>query len=369
MPEEANLTVLHYTGYDDDAGGIVSVVRALATAGRFACLLGVNPGFQQHRAPPLATLELPAVAGEQLSPGSLWRARAVARAARAWLRAEPGRVFHAHSRTGLAAALWLAWGGEPRVVASVHCYGRRRWFYRWAHRRLGDRLFWLSPAMKRYYGLKEQTTWAQCLPGCVPEAVVPAEPRGPSPDGRIRLGGIGQLVPWKGWHLVLEALALLEPAARAKICFRHLGGDNGTEESRLYARELRAQTTARGLDGTVSWLGAQPSSSPFLRETDCLVITSRGEPFSIAMLEALAAGVPVLAADSGGAADILRPPHNGWLFHSGEPATLARVIGLLVGSNAFAGVRIDPEEIRRFSAPVVAEQWARVYAGLDRAGR
>ena len=33
-------------------------------------------------------------------------------------------------------ALWLARAGERRVVVSVHCYGRQRWFYRWAARQL-----------------------------------------------------------------------------------------------------------------------------------------------------------------------------------------------------------------------------------------
>lgn len=357
-------TVLHYTGYDEDRGGVISVIRGLAGAERFACVLGVNPGFRQHRQPPLAVLELPAVGGERLDLGAVWRTRRVARAARAWLRADPGRIFHGHSRPGMAVALWLAAWGERRVVVSVHCYGRRRWFYRWAQRRLGQRLYWLSPAMKRYYGLSGAETWAQCIPGCVPVPPSTRPARQASPDGRIRFGGVGMLVPWKGWHLVLAALAALEPAVRAKVSFQHLGRDDGSAESQLYARELRGQTTALGLDGTVAWLGEQPSSGPFLSGIDCLVIASRGEPFSVAMLEALQAGVPVLAADSGGASDILRPAQNGWLFSSGRPEVLARVITALVESNGLARVRIDPGETDRFAAPVVAEQWVQVYGRL-----
>ena len=129
--------VLHYLGYDDDRGGIVSVIRALASTDRFACVLGVNPGFAQARAPALATLELPAIAGETISISTFLRARRVARAVRVWLAEDPARVFHGHSRAGLVVACWLARWGERRVVASVHCYGRQRWFYRWAARQLG----------------------------------------------------------------------------------------------------------------------------------------------------------------------------------------------------------------------------------------
>jgi len=60
MTASAPLTVLHYLGADDDRGGIVSVVRAMAATGEFACVLGVNPRFEAQRpAPRLATLELP----------------------------------------------------------------------------------------------------------------------------------------------------------------------------------------------------------------------------------------------------------------------------------------------------------------------
>ena len=74
-------TVLHYTGSDDDRGGVMSVLRALAGVGTFACVLGVNPGFVQRRTPSLAALEFPRIDGEVIGWKTFWRARAVARAA------------------------------------------------------------------------------------------------------------------------------------------------------------------------------------------------------------------------------------------------------------------------------------------------
>ena len=101
-------TVLHYVGCDEDRGGIVSVVRALAGAGRFACVLGVNAGCRQRRTPPLPVLELSRLPGEALGWQTFRRSRTVAREVQAWLRGGPGRVFHGHSRAGLAVALRLA---------------------------------------------------------------------------------------------------------------------------------------------------------------------------------------------------------------------------------------------------------------------
>src|SRR4051812_31852629 len=91
------LTVLHYIGADDDRGGIVSVVRALASAECFECVLGVNRGFRQRRSPPLPVAEFTPLAGETLGLTTFWRARAVAREARRWLAEDPLRVFHGHS--------------------------------------------------------------------------------------------------------------------------------------------------------------------------------------------------------------------------------------------------------------------------------
>jgi glycosyltransferase involved in cell wall biosynthesis len=360
MSTAARSTVLHYVGCDEDRGGIVSVVRALDGAGRFDCVLGVNAGCRQRRQPPLPVLELPRLAGEKLGWQTFWRSRTVAREVQAWLRAEPGRVFHGHSRTGLAVALRLVAQGERRVVASVHCYGRQRWFYRWAARRLGPRLFWLTPAMKHYYRVADDGTWTQCVPSCAP--VRPGAGRRPATDGVVRLGGIGALVEWKGWHFVLEALAALPAPVRSRLHFSHIGSADGSAASQRYAATLGPRTAALGLEHGVTWRGEEPSSEALLRETDCLVIPSVNEPFSVAMLEALAAGVPVLAADSGGPRDVLTPPEDGWLFRSGDARDLARQLAALLESGAWARARISPEKLRRFSATEVAATWESIYA-------
>jgi glycosyltransferase involved in cell wall biosynthesis len=363
MPSGVDPTVLHYVGADDDRGGIVSVVRALASTGRFRCVLGVNRGFQQRRPPPhLETAELSPLEGETLGLRTLWRSRVVAREVRAWLNAEPQRIFHGHSRAGLAVALWLRAAGEHRVVASVHCYGRRRWFYRWAASRLGERLFWLSPAMKRYYGIAASDGWTQCVPGCVPPPS--RELRSPlaRAHGKWCLGGVGALVAWKRWHLVLEALALLSPALRARVRFVHIGAPDETEKSRDYAATLQARTIALGLSDTVEWRGHQPNTDALWPEIDCLVVASHHEPFSVAMLEALRAGVPVLASRSGGNPDVIVPASNGWLFEPDDSRDLAHQLAALVETDVLERAQIEPDQLQPFTAPVVAEQWSRIYA-------
>jgi glycosyltransferase involved in cell wall biosynthesis len=353
------MTVLHYTGYTHEEGGIVTVIRSLSAAGRFEVLHGVSPGADEGAASSLARWTGPAIAAEEISIRNFWRARAVALAVQAWLRAAPDRMFHGHSRAGLLVALWLHWLGETRIVASVHCYGRQRWFYRWAAGRLGERLFWLTPTMRRYYGVGG-LGWTQCLPGGVDVTDVPL--RGPGlPAGRLRLGGAGFLIPWKRWDLVVEALARLPAEVRDRVSFEHIGGnaDGTTAEHAGYLRKL---TTRHGLDGTVQWRGPEPSSRRLLQGIDALVVPSHQEPYSMILQEALAAGVPVIAADSGGPADVVLAGVNGTLFPDGDAAALA---GLLAEwQRNFPA--FDPATIRTTArrADEVAARWAEVYGRL-----
>jgi glycosyltransferase involved in cell wall biosynthesis len=359
MPSGEDYTVLHYVGYDVDRGGIISVVRALAHTRKHTSLLGVNPGFAQTRPPGLETLRLPRLVGESIGPVAAVRARRVARAVQNWLHADAARIYHGHSRAGLLVALWLHALGERRVVVSVHCYGRQRWFYRWAARRLGERLFWLSPAMKRHYRVGDGS-WSRCIPGCanLPAGTRPG--RGWRCDGVLRLGGVGALVPWKRWDLVVAALRQLDPATRARVEFRHLGATDDSKGSLRCAAVLRER--AAGLP--VTWCGWRDDPSAFYGEIDALVVASAGEPFSVAMLEALAAGIPVLAADSGGAIDVIRPPFNGWLFETGDASALAAVIRNLLEPGAEGTSSIDVGDLQRFAPAVVAAQWSAVYARL-----
>lgn len=352
-------TVLQYTGAVHDRGGIMSVLGALAAAPEFASCWGVSPGFTAVRFAHVPTLTLPAIAAESIGPRTWWQAARVAREVRAWLAADPTRVFHGHSRAGLLVALRLA--AQRRVVASVHCYGRQRWFYRHAARRLGGRLYWLTPAMKRHYGLPA-SDWTQCIPGCVDPA--PAPPRSVRLSGELRLGGLGMLVRWKGWHLVLDALERMSPRQREQVRFLHAGGPDDSLESRAYAAALQRRTAVGPLASRVVWMGEQTGADRVLADIDVLLVPSVAEPLSIAMLEALRAGVPVVASDRGGPTDVLREGVTGWFFRSGDAGDLARVLGALLDTEALRGVRIDATCIQRFTTPEVAGEWARVYQGL-----
>ena len=84
------------------------------------------------------------------------------------------------------------------------------------------------------------------------------------------------------------------------------------------------------------------------------------------MLEALFAGVPVIASDSGGAQDLIAPPVNGRLFRTGDAADLARTIDDLAGEVGRGEVAIDRPALQRFTAATSAAQHAAIYRRLVR---
>jgi len=362
MSRDHPLTVLHYTGYDEARGGIMTGISHLAAAGAFRCVVGVNRGFQCPAGLALDVVEFSRIEGEKINAVNFWRARAVARQVRDWLRAGPDRIFHGHSRAGLLVALWLHWSGEARVVASVHCYGRQRWFYRGMKKILGPGLRWLTPAMKRHYYHGEGTDWSDCMPDGLGAPLPSALRRWPG--GRsLRIGGAGMMVRWKRWDLVLGALALLP--ADCAVEFMHIGGPVDEPESRAYEQELLADTQSRGLSARVRWLGWQPSSVELLRQADAVVVPSDGEPFSMIALEALFAGVPVIATRGGGPEDFILEGKNGWLVPAGDAEALAQRFRQCLDPTAWRSLQLRPGHLRKFSVPeTLAARWAEIYAAL-----
>lgn len=354
---------MYFTGYRVDRGGVIVAIRNLATSARFGVVLGVGPGFRREGTPAeIEAMELPLLTPEAIGLANFFRARRVARTVWTWLRNDRTRIFHGQSRAGLLVALWLLWWGERHVVVSVHCYGRQRWFYRAAKRMLGSRLRWLSPAMVRYYYGITAAGWTDCVPVALPGPPNVA-PMRHFPGGRaLRVGGAGQLTSNKRWDVVLAALAALP--REAAVEFHHIGAELEDADSRRCALALRERAAREDLAGRVHWHGWQPDSTGLLSNVDVVVVPFEHESFSLIALEALLAGVPVIAMRGGGPEDFIVDGVNGWLLPAGEPRALGRLLQQLLERAAWREIRQAPELLGRFAPSRVAEEWAGVYASL-----
>jgi glycosyltransferase involved in cell wall biosynthesis len=160
--------------------------------------------------------------------------------------------------------------------------------------------------------------------------------------GEKAVGIVGRLQPWKGQHVFLRAMARL--AHRSDAVFLVAGGAiGGFSES--YPEELRALASALGIAGRVRFLGHRPDVPRVLAALDVFVHASRAEPFGIVIVEAMAAGVPVVATRGGGVDEIVQHERNGLLVEFGDDAAIARAVERLLDDAGLSARLV--EEARR----------------------
>ena len=132
------------------------------------------------------------------------------------------------------------------------------------------------------------------------------------------LGTVGRLEAVKGHDVLLRAFAM---ARRHVDSLRLLLVGEGSQRFRLgtLAREL-------GIEDTIEFVGYQTLIQPWLARMDCFVLPSRYEGCSNALLEAMAAGRPVIATRVGGTPELVDDGVSGLLVPSEDAEALARAI-------------------------------------------
>ncbi len=182
------------------------------------------------------------------------------------------------------------------------------------------------------------------------------------------LGAVGQLVQRKGWRQMLDAVATVfdsNPDPHLVII-----GDRWSlkQEAVLYEEQLRRQASRLPLAGRVHWLGYREDVSHLLPQFTMLLHTSRQEPLGRVLLEAAASGIPVVATDVGGTAEIFPAETDGALLvNLDNHQQLANAIRRLLGDEELQqqlgrGGRLRAELC--FSIPQAAEALASHYRQL-----
>jgi glycosyltransferase involved in cell wall biosynthesis len=144
----------------------------------------------------------------------------------------------------------------------------------------------------------------------------------------------GQITPWKGQRDTIEVIARLRSkwptiqlliAGAAKFVDPAARYDNAA-----YERELRAQVAAGDLARNVVFLGERDDVPQLLRAADLALVPSWEEPFGRTVVEALAAGTPVVATSVGGTREIIERPTEGMLVPPRRPDFWAEAISELL---------------------------------------
>jgi glycosyltransferase involved in cell wall biosynthesis len=143
-------------------------------------------------------------------------------------------------------------------------------------------------------------------------------------EGVPCVGVFSRLAPWKGQHVLLDALADV-PGVHALLV-----GDALFAGDRPYAKSLQSQARRLGIAERVHFLGFRSDIPVLMKAVDIVVHTSTApEPFGRVIVEGLLAGRPVIATQAGGASEILNHGETGYLVPPGDARVLADVLRTL----------------------------------------
>jgi glycosyltransferase involved in cell wall biosynthesis len=156
----------------------------------------------------------------------------------------------------------------------------------------------------------------------LPAASQPVPPDWPFPPGPPVLITIGRLSPEKDHAALLNACAALN---RQGLAWRLLVLGEGRQRQAL--EQLSADL---GLQAQVYWAGNQSPVFPWLAHADIFVLPSRWEGVSMALLEAMACGLPVVATAVGGTPEVVLEGQTGLLAPPGDSDALAQALAALL---------------------------------------
>jgi glycosyltransferase involved in cell wall biosynthesis len=246
-------------------------------------------------------------------------------------------LVHAHVYASTVAAAVATLGAGIPLVVTEHTEATwqgpgARLLNGWVCRRAG-RVIAVSNAIRRRAIERDRVPPERVT--VVPNAVAPAAAPDHSPPdlpdglcGRPLVGVVARHQPEKGVQTFLKAaarVALRFPETRFPI----IGDGPLRGELELLAERV-------GLSGRAFFLGFRSDASSIMRSLDVLVVPSRTEGSPLVTLEAMAAGVPVLASAVGGIPDQIRHESEGLLVPPGDPVALSDALLRLLEDPGFA---------------------------------
>jgi glycosyltransferase involved in cell wall biosynthesis len=325
----------------------------------------LNPFAQDGHNPQLADL---CSRSDMQYTGFACRSAAGLPAVRRWLAVEIDRttpaVVHAHLFHALALTASLRWAATRSYIATFHHAdnpsGRGRLMIdQWSGRRY-HRLVAVSDAGRRFLLDRYRYPPAQVevIRNGWDGSPQPSRPSGRGPT----VVCVANFRKEKG-HDVL--IAAHERVVRALPDARLVLVGDGAERDAIAAAAAR-----RGISEHVTMAGYRPDVWAELARADVFVMPSHAEPLGIALLEAMAAGLPVVATEVGGIPEIVTHDVNGLLFPPGDDEALAEHLLSLLGDSArrarlgAAGVAVAADN----AMSEMAGRYAELYSGLSRTG-
>jgi glycosyltransferase involved in cell wall biosynthesis len=140
-------------------------------------------------------------------------------------------------------------------------------------------------------------------------------------DPYFVVGHFSRLAPWKGQDVLISALRHCPEDTIALLVGDTLFGEQD------YVAQLHRQITELGLQHRVRFLGFRSDIPQLMAACDLVAHTSTApEPFGRVIVEAMLCGCPVVAAQAGGAVELVELEQTGWLCPANDPKSLAAIV-------------------------------------------
>lgn len=295
--------------------------------------------------------------------------------ARRFIADIPGAVLHTHNSMAHYYAV-LATMGLPvaRIINTRHSMGgrkgttRQEWLYRHSMRSTDHVVAVCDAERKRLQanGVRPRCELSTIPNGISLERFVPATPErrralaeglGWHPDGRI-IGTVGRLQPVKDQARLIRAFDRVRSEVPSAVLA--IVGDGGLRP------QLERLVEELGLQDCVRFLGDRGDVPQLLSGMELFALSSLSEGYSVALIEACAAALPIVATDVGGNHEIVRDGINGKLVAAGDTSALANaLLGMLANADAMLAMGKAGRgwALSEASFRTMAGRYERLYAG------
>ncbi len=264
--------------------------------------------------------------GGDVDLGFAWRLQRV-------IERQRPQLVHLHSRRGadVLGGLAARLAGVPAVLSRRVDNPEAKWWARWKYSRYARvvcisegiatvlRAEGVDPARIRVVrSVVDAQAWTQPAPRgafCAEFGL---------PEHRPIAGVVAQLIERKGHRVLFAALARLPAPQRPfVVCF-----GQGPQHT-----ALQAEVEQLGLAGDVSFAGFRDDLAHWMGCLDLLVHPAYMEGLGVSLLQAAAAGVPIIASRAGGIPEAVRDDENGLLVPPGDVAALHAALTRVLGDD------------------------------------
>ncbi len=228
-------------------------------------------------------------------------------------------IIHAHTGRDYWLAIWTKlFNPKLKIVITRHIRAplKKSALHSWAYKKV-DKIIAVSQAVKDAITIFPSKKIAVVYNGIDVEKFLAVQPGtlrkelGISPQTKI-VGMVGRVNPTKGHETFLQSI----PEIQSKIpdtVFVVVGSGD-------YISELKS------INSDVNFLGMRSNIPQIMKDLDVFVMASWNEPFGLVTVEAMGAGTPVVATNTGGTAEIIIDGESGILIPPKDPAKLAQAV-------------------------------------------